>query len=169
MGQHASKDKMDREEQEVDQMEFNQNLSDDDNFRHTIRRKKRKSNSFRANNADGACFSCLSGHISQQNSHIENRRDIRDLKKSGLNKSFGGGTHVPEHSQMSQVSSHIGLATNHSDLDKNKPRSKSKYKKYRDSEPQTPLRNDGLYADIYQGMYDNMNDDENNQTADLNR
>jgi hypothetical protein len=82
-------------------MEFNNQQNDNNTFedevqKPTIRKRKNKSNSFRQNNNGGACFSCLNGHISQQNSHIENRRDIKDLNKSRLNKSFGGGTYIPD-------------------------------------------------------------------------
>jgi len=43
----------------------------------------------------------------------------------------------------------------------------SKMKKYRDTEPHTPLKNDGLYADVYQGMYDNFKVDAESQHADM--
>ena len=74
------------------------------------------------------------------------------------------GTQFADQTQISQVETNVGLATNFSEVDQNKPRSRSKFKKYRDNEPQTPLKNDGLYADIYQGMYDNLKDNERNQT-----
>jgi hypothetical protein len=41
-------------------------------------------------------------------------------------------------------------------------------KKYhRDTEPHTPLNNDGLYEDVYQGMYDNFKVDAESQHADM--
>ena len=150
-----------------DSMEFNNDPSD---IRPTLKKKKnKKRGSFGHNDASrnpgGAtsCFSCLNpGHISHMNSHIENRRDIKDLRKSW------GGTHATalgENSQITQENPESGK-NKHNErpltfTEKYKPKNKGKIKKYRESEPCRTLKNDGLYEDIYQGMYGDMQEDQN--------
>lgn len=153
-------------------MEFNNDPADN---RPTLKKKKHKrKGSMGHNNASGnsatSCFSCLNpGHISHMNSHIENRRDIKDLRKSW------GGTHATalgENSQITQENQEPEMARQTERpltfTEKYKPKNKGKTKRYRESEPFRTLKNDGLYEDIYQGMYDGMQDDQN-KTQDLHK
>ena len=50
----------------------------------------------------------------------------------------------------------------------NNKKPRSRFKRFRDNEPHTPLKNENLYQDIYQGMYDNI-DSKTDDDHDLMR
>ena len=98
MGAHNSQNRAD----DIDNngggdMEFHANANnnyggdeydDDDDFKPTIRKRPRKSLQNGGQMGGQSCFGCLSGGpvaLAQENSHIENRRDIRDLNRSNMN------------------------------------------------------------------------------------